>query len=76
MKNRPVNEMKLVLPALPENEAVARSYSDMLYETGTVAPYVSAEKAPSVNELYKAPYIIYPCGAAGFICEQSRFAVI
>ncbi|MBR4256858.1 MAG: transcription-repair coupling factor [Clostridia bacterium] len=61
---------------LCENEAVARSYSDMLYETGAVAPYVSAEKAPSVNELYKAPYIIYPCGAAGFICEQSRFAVI
>ncbi len=61
---------------LCENEAVAKSYSDMLYETGTVAPYVPADKAPDASSVYKTPYIIYPSGAAGFICEQARFAVI
>lgn len=61
---------------LCENEAVARSYSDMLYETGTAAPYVSAEKPTDPASVYKSPYIIYPCGLPGFISEQSRFAVI
>ena len=61
---------------LCENETVARSYSDMLYETGTVAPYVSAEKPLDPASVYKNPYIVYPCGAAGFISEQSHFAVI
>lgn len=41
MKNRPVNEMKLVLPALPENEAVAR---------GCVSHFVSRAD-PTVTEL-------------------------
>ncbi len=61
---------------LCENEAVARSYSDMLYETGTVAPYISAEKDLDVSSVYADPHILYPCGAAGFVSEQSRFAVI
>ncbi len=61
---------------LCENEAVARSYSDMLYETGTAAPYVSSDKQTNAEDVYKTPYIIYPCGVPGFISEQSRFAVI
>lgn len=61
---------------LCENEAVARSYSDMLYETGTTAPYVKADKPVEPGSVYGAPYIIYPCGVPGFISEQSRFAVI
>ena len=61
---------------LCENEAVARSFSDMLYETGTNAPYISAEKQTDASNVYKSPYIIYPGGVPGFISEQSRFAVI
>ncbi len=41
MKKRPVNEMKLTLPALPENEAVAR---------GCVSQFVSRAD-PTVTEL-------------------------
>ena len=41
MKERPVNEMKLTLPALPENEAVAR---------GCVSQFVSRAD-PTVTEL-------------------------
>ncbi len=41
MKNRPVNEMKLVLPSLPENEAVAR---------GCVSQFVSRAD-PTLTEL-------------------------
>ncbi|MBO4423180.1 MAG: anti-sigma F factor [Clostridia bacterium] len=41
MKNRPVNEIKLILPALPENEAVAR---------GCVSQFVSRAD-PTVTEL-------------------------
>ncbi len=41
MKNRPVNEMKITLPSLPENEAVAR---------GCVSRFVSCAD-PTVTEL-------------------------
>ncbi len=64
------------LVLLCENEAVARSYSDMFFEAGTAAPYISAEKQIDASSVYKAPYIVYPCGIPGFISEQSRFAVI
>ncbi|MBO4422198.1 MAG: transcription-repair coupling factor [Clostridia bacterium] len=59
-----------------ENEAVARSYSDMLYDTGTPAPYVPADRPVDPSSVYGSPYIIYPGGAAGFVSDQSRFAVI
>ncbi len=61
---------------LCENESVAKAYSDTLYELGTVAPYIRAENAPPVDSLYGRIHIVYPGGAAGFISEQSRFAVI
>lgn len=69
-------EGKWAVILLCENEAVARSYSDTLYELGTVAPYVKADQSPEVPALYGKIHIVYPGGAAGFISEQSRFAVI
>ena len=67
---------KWAVVLLCENEAVARSYSDTLYELGMIAPYVPADRAPDTGSLYGKVHIVYPGGAAGFVSEQSRFAVI
>ena len=70
-----VNNKYAVL-LLCENEVVAKSFSETLYDEGAVAPYVPADSDMPLESLFGRIHIVYPCDAAGFICESAKTAVI
>ncbi|MBQ1846713.1 MAG: transcription-repair coupling factor [Clostridia bacterium] len=67
---------KYAVLLLCENAVVAKSFSEMFYEEGEIAPCVSSDAAPDPDGLFGKINIIYPCGAVGFISDSAKTAVI